>query len=68
MKSTLKLTLLLGAAVATMNVAAVAGPGMQNFPRHVKTKEEAMECCKAGARVAKPPAPPSVFDRRLTVV
>jgi hypothetical protein len=52
MKSTLKLTLLLGAAVATMNVAAVAGPGPQNFPRRIKTKEEAADCCKARARVA----------------
>ena len=55
MKATLKFTLLLGAAVATMNVAAIAGPGPlwpHGYPKRVNTKEEAADCCKARARVA----------------
>ena len=56
MKSTLKLSLLLGAAVAAMNLTAFAGPGPGNwptgFPTHVKTKEKAEACCVPGQKVA----------------
>jgi hypothetical protein len=57
MKSTLKLSLLLGTAVAAMNLTALAGPGPgggwpAGFPTHVKSKEEAMDCCKPGVKVA----------------
>lgn len=55
-KSTLKLTLLLGTAVAAMNLAAYAGPGPGNwptgFPTHVKTKKQAEECCLPREKVA----------------
>lgn len=51
MKAILKLTLL-GAAFASLNLVALAGPGPQDFPRRVATKAEAMECHKAGAKVA----------------
>jgi len=54
MKSTLKLTLLLGTAVA-MNVMALAGPGPlwpSGYPTHVKTKEQAMACCLPKEKVA----------------
>ncbi len=51
-----KLSLLLGAAVAAMNFTALAGPGPgtwpTGFPTHVKTKAEAMDCCKPGEKVA----------------
>lgn len=56
--SNLKLTLLLGAAVAAMNFTALAGPGPgggawpPNYNRQVKTKAEAEECCKPGEKVA----------------
>jgi hypothetical protein len=52
----MKLSLLLGTAVAAMNLTAFAGPGPGNwppgFPTQVKTKAEAMECCKPGEKVA----------------
>lgn len=51
-----KLSLLLGSAVAAMNLTAVAGPGPgtwpTGFPTHVKTKAEAMECSKRGEKIA----------------
>ena len=51
-----KLSLLLGTAVAAMNLTALAGPGPgtwpPNFPTHVKTKAEAESCCKPGEKVA----------------
>ena len=52
MKSNIKLTFLLGAAVAAMNLAAYAGPGPQDFPVRVKTKKEAEACCIPGNKVA----------------
>ena len=56
MKSTLKLSLLLGTAVAAMNLTAFAGPGIgglpTDFPTQVKTKAEAESCCKPGEKVA----------------
>lgn len=55
MKS-LKLSLLLGIAAAIFSSAAFAGPGPGNFPAgfptHVKTKEQAMDCCKPGEKLA----------------
>ena len=47
-----KILTLIAASVAVLNVAAIAGPGFQDFPRRVETKTEAMDCCKAGAKVA----------------
>lgn len=56
MKTTLKLAMLLGGAVAAMNVTAFAGPGPggwpATFPTHVANKGEAMACCKKGEKVA----------------
>jgi len=55
MKSTLKLTLLLGTAVAAMNVTALAGPGPlwpKGYPTRVNTKEQAMACCLPKEKVA----------------
>jgi hypothetical protein len=55
-KSTLKLTLLLGGAVAAMNLTAFAGPGPgtwpTGFPTVVKTKTEAEACCLPKEKVA----------------
>jgi hypothetical protein len=39
-------------AFAMLNLTALAGPGPQDFPRRLAAKEEAMDCCKAGAKVA----------------
>lgn len=56
--SNLKLSLLLGAAVAAMNLTALAGPGPgggnwpPNYNRQVQTKAEAEDCCKPGEKVA----------------
>lgn len=57
MKSTLKLSLLLGAAVAAMNLTAFAGPGPgggwpAGFPTHVTTKKQAEACCLPKEKVA----------------
>jgi hypothetical protein len=56
MKSTLKLTLLLGTAVAAMNLTAFAGPGPgtwpTGYPTVVKTKKEAEVCCQPKEKVA----------------
>jgi hypothetical protein len=55
MKSTLKLTLLLGTAVAAMNITALAGPSgpwPTGYPTRVKTKETALKCCLPGEKVA----------------
>ena len=57
MKTTLKLSLLLGAALAAMNLTAVAGPDPANrwpagFPTHVATQETAMKCCLPNEKVA----------------
>jgi Na+-translocating ferredoxin:NAD+ oxidoreductase RNF subunit RnfB len=41
LNQTLKLVLLLGAAVATLNITAFAGPGPQDYSQHVRTLEEA---------------------------
>jgi hypothetical protein len=55
MKS-LKLSLLLGAAVGAMNLTALAGPGPgtwpTGFPTVVKSKAEAMACCLPKEKVA----------------
>lgn len=58
MKSTPKLSLLLGAAVAAMNFTALAGPGPgggawpPNYAKQVKTKAEAEACCLPKEKVA----------------
>ncbi len=49
--SSLKVTLLLGAAVTTLNLAAVAGPGPQDFPHRLQSRAEA-EKVEAGTKVA----------------
>jgi hypothetical protein len=40
------------AVFAALNLIAVAGPDLQQFPHRLTTKEEAMECCKEKAKVA----------------
>jgi hypothetical protein len=58
MKSTLKLSLLLGTAVAAMNLTAFAGPGPgggtwpPKYAKQVKTKAEAEACCLPKEKVA----------------
>ena len=51
-----KLSLLLGTAVAAMNLTTYAGPGPgtwpTGFPTHVKTKAEAESCCLPKEKVA----------------
>jgi len=49
--STLKFGLMLGVAVATMNFAAVAGPGPQDIPNRLRNREEA-EKVEKGTQVA----------------
>ena len=55
MKLTSKLHLALALAAALFTTSAIAGPGGKtpaDFPTRVTTKEQAMDCCKAKARVA----------------
>jgi len=55
MKSIHKLHLALAAAAAIFTTSAIAGPGGRtaaDFPVKVTTKEQAMDCCNAKARVA----------------
>ena len=57
MKPTLKLTVLLGIAMAAMNITALAGPGPgggwpAGFPTVVKSQEQAMACCLPKEKVA----------------
>lgn len=51
MKSTLKLSLLLGAAVAAMNLTALAGPGPQQVFRPLNSQQE-LSVLKPGTQVA----------------
>ena len=55
MKLTTKLHLVLAVAAGMFTTSAIAGPGghsMSDFPTKVTTKEEAMNCCTAKAKVA----------------
>lgn len=55
MKLTTKLNLALALAAAMFTTSAIAGPGGRtpgDLPQRISTKEEAKECCKAGAKVA----------------
>ena len=55
MKLTTKLHLALAVAAGMFTTSAIAGPGghsPSDFPRKVTTKEEAMTCCTAKAKVA----------------
>ena len=50
-----KLHLVVAIGAALFTTAAIAGPGGKtpaDFPTRVATKEEAMDCCKAKAKVA----------------
>src|SRR4051812_21761289 len=51
-----KLHLVLAVGAAMLTSSAIAGPGPGNFPAgfptQVKTKEQAMACCKPGEKVA----------------
>jgi hypothetical protein len=56
MKTPTKLSLALAVAAALFSTSAFAGPGPGNFPAgfptQVKSKAEAMECCKPGQKLA----------------
>src|SRR4051795_664049 len=56
MKTSRKLSLVFAVAAAFLGTSAFAGPGPGNFPAgfptQVKTKAEAMECCKPGEKLA----------------
>src|SRR4051812_28993343 len=56
MKTPRKLSLILAVAAALVSTSAFAGPGPGNFPAgfptQVKTKEQAMDCCKPGEKLA----------------
>ena len=47
-----RIALLASAIMSALSLTAMAGPGPQDFPRRITAKEEAMDCCKAGAKVA----------------
>jgi hypothetical protein len=55
MKLITKIQLSLALAVGLFTTSAIAGPGghsPSDFPRHVTSKEEAVTCCTAKAKVA----------------
>src|SRR3954471_4159792 len=56
MKTPRKLSLILAGAAALVSSSAFAGPGPGSFPvgfpTQVKTKEQAMDCCKPGEKLA----------------
>lgn len=47
-----KLIAFVAGAIALSPLAAIAGPGPQDFPRRLTTRQEALDCCKAKGRVA----------------
>lgn len=47
-----QLIALVAGVFATLSLTAVAGPGIKDFPRHLETEKDAMDCCKGGGTVA----------------